>query len=71
MCLVRLGQFDKAEQVMQQHSGRLIEAIPLDHYERRLYLNTWLEIYEGLGQSEKAAQYRALLREAEERRLRG
>jgi hypothetical protein len=64
-CLVRLGRYDEAERVMQQLPGKLMKALPEDHYERRLYNQALAEMYEGLGQPEKAAQYRALLREAE------
>jgi tetratricopeptide (TPR) repeat protein len=70
LCLARLGRYEEAERVMRRHPGELMDAIAPDHYERRLYLNTWVEIYEGLGDAEKAAEYWALLRAAEERRLR-
>ncbi|MHC4219822.1 MAG: protein kinase domain-containing protein [Planctomycetota bacterium] len=64
-CLVKLGRYDEADQLMQRCPGRLAEGVPHDHFERRLYLETQLGIYEGLGRREKAAEYRALLREAE------
>ena len=60
-----LGRFEEAEQLMRRHPGKLMDAIAPDHYERRLYLETLAEMYVGLGQPEKAAEYRALLREAE------
>ncbi|MHC4064553.1 MAG: protein kinase domain-containing protein [Planctomycetota bacterium] len=65
-CLVQLGRYEEAERLMQRCPGRLANAVPDNHFERRLYLNTLAEIYEGLGQPEKVAGYRALLREAEE-----
>ncbi len=66
LCLVRLARYEEARQVMQRHPGQLMKAIPTDHYERRLYLKTLVEIHDGLGQPEKRAEYQALLREAEE-----
>ena len=65
-CLVDLGKFDEADAVMQRNPGRLAGAVSTDHYERRLYLATLAKIYEGLDQPEKAAEYHALLREAEQ-----
>jgi tRNA A-37 threonylcarbamoyl transferase component Bud32/tetratricopeptide (TPR) repeat protein len=65
LCLVYLGRYEEAAQVMQRHPGELMEAIAQHHYERRLYLNTLTALYEGLGQAEKATEYRALLGEAE------
>ena len=67
LCLVRLGRYEDAQQVMQRHPGKFMNAIAPNHYERRLYLNTLVEIYEGLDEPEKAAEYRALVRKAEQR----
>ncbi|MHC4970695.1 MAG: hypothetical protein ACYTF4_19055, partial [Planctomycetota bacterium] len=64
-CLVDLGEYEKADALMQQNPGRLTDAVSKDHFERRLYLNTLVDMYEGLGRPERAAEYRALLREAE------
>jgi hypothetical protein len=41
-----------------------MDAAPAYHYERRLYLETLIEMHEGLGEPEKAAEYRELLGEA-------
>ncbi|MHC4137625.1 MAG: protein kinase domain-containing protein [Planctomycetota bacterium] len=68
-CLVRLGRFDEAREVMEQHPEEFIDALPPGHFERRLHFQTLAEMYEGLGQPQQATEYRALLREAEERRL--
>jgi hypothetical protein len=40
-------------------------ALPEAHFERRLHLSTLVDIHEGLGQPEVAAEYRALLRAGE------
>jgi tetratricopeptide (TPR) repeat protein len=64
LCLAQLDRFEEAEAVMKRHPG-FIDAIAPNHYERRLYFNTRAEIYEGLGEADKAAEYRAMLREAE------
>jgi tetratricopeptide (TPR) repeat protein len=64
-CLVRLGRFDEAQQVFGRHPQEFMEAMPVDHFERRLHHRALAEMYEGLGEPEKAAEYRALLREAE------
>ena len=64
-CLVRLGLFQEADVVMHRATGRLAAAVSQGHFERRLYLNTLVAVHEGLGQPEKAAEYRALLREAD------
>ncbi len=64
-CLARLRRYDEAKGVMQERRLRILGALPAGHFERRLYLQTLAEISEGLGQPEKAAEYRALLREAE------
>jgi tetratricopeptide (TPR) repeat protein len=64
-CLVRLGRFQDARLVMDRHPGRMMDAIPPHHYERRLYLETLIEMHEGLDEPEKAEEYRELLREAE------
>jgi hypothetical protein len=40
LCLARLGRFEDARQVMDRHPAKLMDAIPADHYERRLYLET-------------------------------
>ncbi|MHC4080278.1 MAG: serine/threonine protein kinase [Planctomycetota bacterium] len=63
-CLVHLGRFEEARQVMNRHPGRFMDAAPAYHYERRLYLETLIEMHEGLGEPEKAAEYRELLGEA-------
>ncbi|MHC4216841.1 MAG: protein kinase domain-containing protein [Planctomycetota bacterium] len=64
LCLVRLGRFVEARAVMDRHPQQLIEAVAEDHHERRLHLRTLAEMYEGLGEPEKAAKYQVLLREA-------
>ncbi len=64
-CLVELGEYEEADVVMQQNPGRLVKAIPPHHYERLLYHDTLAKIHEGLGRPEKAAEYRAMVREAE------
>jgi tetratricopeptide (TPR) repeat protein/predicted Ser/Thr protein kinase len=64
-CLVQLGRYAEAEAQMLRHPEDMMSALPAHHYERRLHLRTLAEIYEGLGQPEKAAAYRALLREGE------
>jgi hypothetical protein len=47
-CFVRLGRFEDARQVMDRHPARLMDAVPIDHYERQLYDRTLVEIDEGL-----------------------
>jgi tetratricopeptide (TPR) repeat protein len=64
LCLVRLGRFDEAKAIMDRHPQQLIAAVAEDHHERRLHLRTLAEMCDGLGQPEKAAEYRALLRQA-------
>jgi tetratricopeptide (TPR) repeat protein len=64
-CLVRLGRFDEAQQVLERHPQEFMEAMPEDHFERRLHHRALAEMYQGLGQPERAAEYRALLREVE------
>jgi tetratricopeptide (TPR) repeat protein len=71
LCLARLGRYEEAEAQMQRHPGDLMAALPEHHYERRLHLQTLAEIHEGLGEPEKAAEYRAMLREAEESKTPG
>ena len=66
MCLVRLGRYEKAEQVMRKHPGWLMAALPTEHYEQQIHFWTLAEMYEGLGEPEKAAEYWVLLRKAEE-----
>jgi serine/threonine protein kinase len=65
-CLVQLGRYDEALEVMEQHPEELIDALPPGHFERRLHFRTLAEMYEGVGEAEKAAEYRAQLRKAEE-----
>jgi tetratricopeptide (TPR) repeat protein/serine/threonine-protein kinase RIO1 len=65
-CLVRLGRFEEAEAQMQRNPGRFTAAVSSDHFERRLYLETLAQIYEGLEEPEKAEEYRDLLRQAQE-----
>jgi tetratricopeptide (TPR) repeat protein len=60
LCLARLGRFDEARQVLARHPQELMEALPADHFERRLHFQALEEMYKGLGEPEKAAQYRAL-----------
>jgi tetratricopeptide (TPR) repeat protein len=64
-CLVQLGRYGEAREVVEQHPEKLIEALPAGHFERRLHFQALAEMYEGLGQPDKVAEYRALLREAE------
>ncbi len=64
-CLVRLGRYEEAEIQMQRHPEDMMAAISAHHYERRMHLQTLAEMHEGLGQPAKAAEYRALLRQAE------
>jgi non-specific serine/threonine protein kinase/serine/threonine-protein kinase len=63
-CLVDLGEYEQADTLMQQNPGRLAAAVSTDHYERRLYLATLVAIKEGLGESDKAEEFRDLLRKA-------
>ncbi|MHC4140349.1 MAG: protein kinase domain-containing protein [Planctomycetota bacterium] len=65
LCLVRLKRFEEADRQAEQIEGAFVDAIAPDHYERRLYFQMLAELYEGLDQPEKAAEYEALLREAE------
>ncbi|MHC4216998.1 MAG: serine/threonine protein kinase [Planctomycetota bacterium] len=64
LCLVRLGRYEEATVVMDGHPHRFLGALAEGHYERRLHLRTLAEMYEGLGEPEKAKEYRALLGEA-------
>ncbi|MHC4220525.1 MAG: tetratricopeptide repeat protein, partial [Planctomycetota bacterium] len=64
-CLVDLGEYEEADAVMQQNPGRLANAVSNDHFERRLYLETLITINDGLSRSEKVAEYRGQMREAE------
>ncbi|MHC4216840.1 MAG: serine/threonine protein kinase [Planctomycetota bacterium] len=59
-CLVQLRRYDEALEVMKQHPEKLIDALPPGHFERRLHFRTLADMYEGLGEPEKAAGYRAL-----------
>ncbi len=65
MCLVRLKRFEEAERQAEQIEGAFMDAIAPDHYERQLYFQMLTELHDGLDQSAQAAEYRALLREAE------
>lgn len=58
LCLVRLGRYAEAEALVPELPDELMKAMPRDHYERRLYRSTLGELYEGLGDREKAAEYR-------------
>jgi hypothetical protein len=62
LCLVRLGRYEEAKVVMDGHPNKFLSALAEGHYERRLHLQTLAEMYEGLGDTETAAEYRALLR---------
>jgi hypothetical protein len=65
LCLARIERFEEAKRTVGRIEGVLMDAISPDHHERRLYLRTRVEIHEGLGEPDRAAEYRALLREAE------
>ncbi|MHC4427726.1 MAG: hypothetical protein ACYS0D_03875, partial [Planctomycetota bacterium] len=65
LCLARLGQYREAEAALAEYDGTLLAAAVPGHYERRLRLSTLAEISEGLGDHEKAAEYRRLLSTSE------
>jgi tetratricopeptide (TPR) repeat protein len=58
LCLVRLGRFAEAEALVPELPDQLMKVMPRAHYERRLYRATLVELYEGLGDHEKADEYR-------------
>jgi tetratricopeptide (TPR) repeat protein len=58
LCLIRLGRFTDAEALVPELPDELMKAMPRDHHERRLYRATLVELYEGLGDHEKADEYR-------------
>ena len=62
-CLIRLGRFQAAEAALGTYRGKLLEAAAPGHYERRLHFETLVELYEGLGDEDRAAEYRAKLRD--------
>ncbi|MHC4210420.1 MAG: hypothetical protein ACYSWT_11970, partial [Planctomycetota bacterium] len=58
LCLVRLGRHAEAAALVAELPDKLMTVLPHDHYERQLYRATLVELYEGLGEHEKAAEYR-------------
>ncbi|MHC4587986.1 MAG: serine/threonine protein kinase [Planctomycetota bacterium] len=68
LCLVRQGDFQQAERALREYDETIMREVPDDHFERQLHFRALAELYEGLDRQEKAAAYRALLREAEESR---
>jgi hypothetical protein len=61
LCLVRLGRFAEAEALVPELPDELMQVLPRDHYERRLFRATLVELYEGLGDDEKATEFRKSL----------
>ncbi|MHC4304211.1 MAG: serine/threonine protein kinase [Planctomycetota bacterium] len=62
LCLVQIGRYEEAKVVMDGHPNKFLAALGGGHYERRLHYLALAEMYEGLGEPQKAAEYRALLR---------
>jgi len=73
-CLVDLGRYDEAETMLLEALLQLQESRGLKHMHTRRAIQTLIDLYDAWAKPEEAAQYRALLREADapdhvERRL--
>ena len=64
--LSALGRYDEAEPILVESSTRLIDILGIEHRRSKRSLNALISLYEAWGKPERAAEYRALLEEAEQ-----
>ncbi len=63
--LLALGSYAEAEQVLLESCDRLFDILGLKHRRSQRCMKALIDLYEAWGKPEKAAEYRALLEEAE------